>query len=219
MDNRSLFHQSVADLQSQLLNMGSEVQQSIRQAVDALARLDVELAKKTIAHDDAIDQTLLNIEEVCVRLIARQQPMASDLRIIQTARKIATDLERIADHAVDIAKIVLRLADEQLVKPLVTIPQMAQITIDMLHDSLNSYTQRDVNLAASLAEKEEQVDRLYAELLQELILMMGSDYARNRQLSHLSFVVHYLERVADHVTNIGEDVIYMLTGKRKDLNI
>ncbi|MCR8643734.1 phosphate signaling complex protein PhoU [Paenibacillus sp. N1-5-1-14] len=219
MDNRSLFHQAVAELQAQLLDMASHVQQSIHQAVDALARLDAELAKKTIAHDDVIDQMMLDIEEACGRLIVRQQPMASDLRIIQTARKISTDLERIADHAVDIAKIVLRIADEQLVKPLITIPQMAQITIDMLQDSLNSYTQRDVNLAASLAEKENQVDRIYAEVLQELIMMMGNDYTRNRQLSHLTFVVHYLERVADHVTNIGEDVIYMLTGKRKDLNI
>ena len=120
------------------------------------------LHSKSFKNDDLIDDYLTTIDELCLRLIALQQPMASDLRIIGTALKIATDLERIADHAVDIAKITIRFAGEELVKPLEIIPQMAEIAIEMLHESLLSYTERDVHRAASLAEKDDRVDKLYS---------------------------------------------------------
>jgi len=219
MDARPGFHQSLALLQRELQQMGESVEELIYKSVESLSKLDEKAAQQVIQKDDLIDDYLTTIDELCLRLIALQQPMASDLRIIGTALKIATDLERIADHAVDIAKITIRFAGEELVKPLEVIPQMAEIAIEMLHESLLSYTERDVHRAASLAEKDDRVDKLYSTVMQELMGMMGTDYNRNRQLTHLLFVAHFLERVADHTTNIGEGVIYMVTGKRKDLNV
>lgn len=219
MDTRTGFHTSLDLLQKELLAMGDSVEDLIHQAVDSLSLLDEQLARETIENDDLIDEYLTKIDELSLRLIALQQPMASDLRIISTALKIATDLERIADHAVDISKITIRFSGETLIKPLQIIPQMAEIAIEMLRESLTAYTQRNVHRAAALAEKDDQVDKLYSNVMQELISLMNSDYNRNRQLTHLILVAHYLERVADHATNIGESVIYMVTGKRKDLNI
>ncbi|MFC5451843.1 phosphate signaling complex protein PhoU [Paenibacillus aestuarii] len=219
MDARPGFHQSLSLLQQELLEMGNSTQNSIRAAVESLEKLDEKAATQVIKNDDLLDEYLTKIDELSLRLIALQQPMASDLRIIGTALKIAIDLERIADHAVDIAKITIRFAGEELVKPLEIIPQMAEIAIEMLQESLLSYTERDVHRAAALAEKDDRVDKLYSTVMQEIMGMMSSDYVRNRQLTHLLFVAHYLERVADHATNIGEGVIYMVTGKRKDLNI
>lgn len=219
MDARPGFHQSLSILQKELQDMGEMVKDLILKSVESLAKFDENTARQVIKNDDLIDDYLTKIDELCLRLIALQQPMASDLRIIGTALKIATDLERIADHAVDIAKITIRLAGEELVKPLEIIPEMADIAIEMLHESLISYTERDVHRAAALAEKDDRVDKLYSSVMQELMGMMGSDFNRNRQLTHLLFVAHFLERVADHTTNIGEGVIYMVTGKRKDLNV
>jgi phosphate transport system protein len=219
MGNRVNFHQSLEELKKSLLKMGSQVETLIIQAVDALAALDENKAREVIEKDDEIDEMMLQIEEHCLRLIALQQPMASDLRLIGMALKIATDLERIGDHAVDIGKIAIRLSGEELVKPLEDIPQMVLLVKDMLRESLLAYTEQDIHRAASLAEKDDVVDKLYSTLMTEIMNMMSSDVVRNRQLSHLMFVAHYLERVADHATNIGEGVIYMVTGKRKDLNV
>ncbi|MFD0698683.1 phosphate signaling complex protein PhoU [Paenibacillus sp. GCM10027628] len=219
MDARPGFHQSLSLLQKELLDMGESAQNLVRSAVESLAKLDEKAATQVIKNDDVIDDYLTRIDELSLRLIALQQPMASDLRIIGTALKIATDLERIADHAVDIAKITIRFAGEELVKPLEVIPQMAEIAIEMLQESLESYTERDVHRAAALAEKDDRVDKLYSTVMQELMGLMSAEYIKNRQLTHLLLVAHYLERVADHATNIGEGVIYMVTGKRKDLNV
>lgn len=219
MDARPGFHQSLTLLQKELLEMGESVKELILTSVHSLATLDEKAAQQVINNDDQIDDYLTRIDELSLRLIALQQPMASDLRIISTALKIAIDLERIADHAVDIAKITIRFAGEELVKPLETIPQMANIAIEMLQESLLSYTERDVHRAAALAEKDDRVDKMYSTVMTELMGMMNSDYHRNRQLTHLLLVAHFLERVADHTTNIGEGVIYMVTGKRKDLNV
>ncbi len=145
--------------------------------------------------------------------------MASDLRIIGMAFKITSDLERIADHAVDIAKIALRLSGEKLFKKLIDIPRMAELTQEMIREALLSYTERNVHRAASLAEKDDAVDKLYGTVMTDTTAALGADAALNRQAVQLMFVAHFLERVADHTTNIGEGVIYMVTGKRKDLNI
>ncbi|AEI39863.1 phosphate signaling complex protein PhoU [Paenibacillus mucilaginosus] len=219
MDNRVNFHQSLDNLQQDLLTMGIQVEHLIHQAVESLSKLDENLAIQTIKQDDAIDEMTAKIEEDSMRLIALQQPMASDLRVISMALKIATDLERIADHAVDIAKITIRLNGQELVKPLEDIPRMAQMTQAMLRESLLAYTERNVHRAASLAEKDDEIDKLYGVVVNDVIALMGDDLARNRQLSQLMLAAHFLERVADHSTNIGEGVIFMVTGKRKDLNV
>jgi phosphate transport system protein len=219
MDTRFNFHQSLEDLKKSLLKMGGLVEDLIYEAVEALATLDEVKAKATVEKDDEVDDLMLQIEENCLRLIALQQPMASDLRLIGMALKIATDLERIGDHAVDIGKITIRLSGEELIKPLEDIPRMSVLVKNMLHESLLAYTEQNIHRAAALAEKDDEIDKLYSTLMSEMIGMMSEDQIRNRQLSHLMFVAHYLERVADHATNIGEGVIYMVTGKRKDLNI
>ncbi|MGG1597949.1 phosphate signaling complex protein PhoU [Paenibacillus naphthalenovorans] len=219
MDTRSNFHQAVEELQEDLLKMGGLVENHISLAVEALGARDEQLGRRIIEQDDRIDELMLRIEENCLRLIALQQPMASDLRIIGMALKISTDLERIGDHAVDIAKIAIRMSVDALVKPLEIIPNMALLAKDMLHESLLAYTERDIHRAAALAEKDDQVDKLYSSVVDEIIGMMNNDPGRNRQLSQLMMAALYLERVADHTTNIGEGVIYMVTGKRKDLNI
>ncbi|WP_240418875.1 phosphate signaling complex protein PhoU [Paenibacillus periandrae] len=219
MDTRHNFHHSVEELQKVLLKMGTLVEDSISKAIESLATLDEKLAVTTVNQDDVIDDLMLEVEERCLRLIALQQPMASDLRIIGMALKIATDLERISDHAVDIAKISIRLSGEELIKPLEDIPRMAMLVRNMLQESLLSYMELDIHRASALAEKDDEIDKLYSALMNEIIALMSSDFQRNRQLSHLMFVAHYLERVADHATNIGEGVIYMVTGKRKDLNV
>ncbi|KIL41604.1 PhoU family transcriptional regulator [Gordoniibacillus kamchatkensis] len=219
MDTRSGFHHSLDGLRSELLAMGRNVEQLIHEAVESLARADEKLAKAVIDSDDEVDGAMSRIDELCLRLIALQQPMASDLRVIGTALKIATDLERIADHAVDIAKITIRLNGEELVKPLEIIPQMAEQAKDMLRESLLSYTERNVHRAAALADKDDGVDKMYSTVMTEIIGLMGTDIAKNRQLTHLMLVASHLERVGDHTTNIGEAVIYMVTGKRKDLNV
>ncbi|WP_281885803.1 phosphate signaling complex protein PhoU [Paenibacillus sp. YYML68] len=219
MDTRSNFHQSVEDLQAELLKMGSLVEDSIQGAVEALAKRDEALSKQVVDQDDRIDHMLLEIEEKCLRLIALQQPMASDLRIIGTALKIAIDLERIADHAVDIAKIAYRLAGKDPIKPLEIIPNMAIVVKTMLSESLKSYTERNIHRASALAERDDEADKLYSAVVEEINGLMTSDLVRNRELSQLMLAAHFLERVGDHTTNIGEGVIYMVTGKRKDLNV
>lgn len=219
MDTRSAFHQSLDELEKELLNLGERVEESIHRAVESLAKMDAELAGELIAQDDGIDEKVLNIEERCLRLIALQQPMASDLRLIGMALKIAIDLERIADHAVDIAKVTLRLSGERLMKPLIDIPRMAEMAKWMLREALQAFKERSIDRAASLAQKEDEVDRLYSELFREIVGLMGQDAASNRQLTHLLMVAQHLERVADHSTNIGEGIIYVVSGKRKDLNV
>lgn len=219
MENRSNFHFALKELQDDLMEMGKSVQNAVHRAVDALIRSDLELAQTIVDDDDSIDESLLLIEDKCLRLIALQQPMGGDLRLIGTAIKIAVDLERIGDHAVDIAKIAIRLLGEAPVKPLIDIPLMASIAEEMLGESLNSYTERNIQRAASLAAKDDQIDKLYASVVHETLSLMGSDFTKNRHLLHLAQAAYFLERVADHATNIGEGVIYMTTGKRKDLNV
>lgn len=219
MDTRPNYRQSLAELQRYLMKMGNEVEQQIQQAVQSLTDLDERKAKETVSRDDSIDDMMMRIEERCLRLIALQQPMATDLRIIGMTLKIAIDLERIADHAVDIAKVTLRLSGEKLVKPLVDIPRMAEAAMGMVKDSLLAFTERDIQRAAALAEQDDVVDHIYSSMLQEIIGMLGKEPSSNRQWIHLLLVANYLERVADHATNIGEGVIYLVTGKRKDLNL
>ncbi len=218
MDTRTNYHQSLKAMQDLLMHMGATVEKQIYRAVDSLKNLDGALAQSIIDEDDALDQMMLDVEDRCLRLVALQQPMAGDLRIITMAGKLAVDLERIADHAVDIAKITRRLTGEELIKPIVDLPRMAELCIKMLQESLLAYTEGNVNRAAYMAELDDEVDRIYSTVLNEVMPMLSNDNVRNKQLMQLMMAAHYLERVADHATNIAEGVIFMVTGKRKDLN-
>lgn len=215
---RSTFLADLQELENSILKMGSLVEEAIARAVDSLVRQNTELARAVIEGDDRIDALQLDIEDRCLRLIALQQPLARDLRFIGTALKIVTDLERIADHAADIAQVALRLSGEPYIKPLIDIPRMAELSRSMLRDSLTAYVQEDVDLACSLADRDSQVDSLYNQVFRELLVFMMEDPSTIPQATRLLMVAQYLERVADHVTNLGECLIYMVTGERKDLN-
>lgn len=214
---REGLNRSLRDLQQGLLRMGSMVEEAIHLAVESLAKQDLQLAQRIIDGDDAIDTLSLAIEEDCIRLIALQQPIAKDLRVITTVLKTVTDLERIADHATNIAEITQRIGTAELIKPLIDIPEMARLVEAMVHDSLKAFVDRDVDLAKATCLKDEEIDRIFEGLLNELtdFAMAGDDPKRVAQAMSLVFAARYLERVGDHATNIGERVIYLVTGRRE----
>lgn len=211
---RQNFDQDLEALRQDLVRMGEIVQVSIKDAVDALAKRDKDLARRVMEGDDVIDRMQVEIEDRCISLIARQQPVATDLRILGTGLKITTDLERIGDHAFDIAKIVLLIGDEPLIKPLVDIPRMAEISQKMLKDSLQAYLKLDIELAEQVCRADDRVDELYNQVFRELLTYMLEDTKKIKQATQLIFVARYLERIADHSTNVAEWVIYLATGER-----
>lgn len=211
---RQSFDQDLESLRQDLVRMGEIVQVAIKDAVDALAKRDKDLARTVMDGDDAIDRMQVEIEDRCISLIARQQPVATDLRILGTGLKITTDLERIGDHAFDIAKIVLLIGDEPLIKPLVDIPRMAEIAQKMLKDSLQAYLNLDIELAEQVCRADDRVDELYNQVFRELLTYMLEDTKKIKQATQLIFVARYLERIADHSTNVAEWVIYLATGER-----
>lgn len=208
------FDQELESLRRELLLMGDIVKQSIKNAVTALATKDMALARSVMSGDDAIDRMQVEIEDKCIALIARQQPVATDLRILGTGLKITTDLERIGDHAFDIAKIAVLIGDEPLIKPLVDIPRMADLAQAMLQDCLQAYLNLDIQLAEKVCHDDDRVDQLYHEVFSELLTYMMRDPATISQATQLLFVARYLERIADHSTNVAEWVIYLVTGQR-----
>ncbi|HWI54956.1 MAG TPA: phosphate signaling complex protein PhoU [Desulfobacteria bacterium] len=215
---RHAFDRALEELQQEILRMGSLVETAIYNSVQSLASQDVALAEQVIKGDAVIDQMELDIEDKCLKLIATQQPIAGDLRKISTGFKIITDLERMADNSVDISKVTRRLAGQPLIKPLVDIPRMAALTQQMVKDGLDAYVRSDVALASTLSKKDDEVDHIYAQVFRELLTYMMEDPRTITQAAHLLFVCRYIERIADHATNIGERVVYLVTGERPDLN-
>jgi len=215
---RKSFHQELEELKEDVLKMGMLVEAAICRAVKSLAERDLELARRVIEEDDVVDDMQLAIEDRCLAMLALQQPMACDLRTVGTALKIVTDLERIGDHAVDIANVTIALQGQPLIKPLIDIPRMANLAKKMIRDVLSAYVNRDVSLAYGLHPMEIEVDHLYQQVFRELLLIMMENPTTIRQATHLLFVAMYLERVADHATNVAEWVVYMVSGKRTDIN-
>ena len=215
---RQSYNQELESLRQEILKMGTQVESAIGQAVMSLTKQDLEMANLVMAGDDDIDQLESEIEDKCMLLIARQQPLARDLRIIGTGLKITTDLERVGDHAFDIAKITLSIGKQPLIKPLVDIPRMSEMAQKMLRDSLNAYINLDITLAEQVCADDDAVDELYHQTFRELLTYMMEDPTNIKQATQLLFVARYLERVADHATNIGEWVIYLVTGQRMRKN-
>ncbi len=215
---RQTFEHELEELFQDILYMGGLVKKTIQQAVNSLKKHDLEEAQEVIENDDIIDDLELKIEEKCMSLIARQQPMAKDLRRIGTALKIITDLERIADHSSDIAKITLRIGEEPHIKPLVDIPRMANIAQEMVNKALEAFIDEDVELAYEVCNLDDEVDHLHNQIFRELLTYMLENAKNIKQGTLLLFVSSSLERIGDHATNLGEWLIYMVTGKRKELN-
>lgn len=215
---RKSFHAELEELQKDILKLGGLVEQAIYKGVKSLVEMDVNLAQEVIDSDDVIDSYELEIENKCLTMIARQQPMARDLRTIGTALKIITDLERMADHSTEIAKVTKRLQGQELIKPLVDVPRMAQLAQRMVADSLQAFIQRDTNLAVEMIELDHEVDHLYRQIFRELLVLMMEEPRNITQATYILLVARNLERIADHATNLGEWIIYMVTGVRKELN-
>ncbi len=198
--------------------MGKKVEEAIIESVESLRTNDLDRANRVIEQDIELNRMEEKIAEMGSSLIALQQPVAKDLRRILIAFKMASDLERMGDLAVDIAKTVRRINGEQLVKPLVDIPRMAEIVQLMTSDSLRAYIEENVDLAYKMAKMDDEVDHLHAQILRELFVFMMENPKTVNQSLLLCFVSRYLERMADHATNIGESVVYLVMGQRPDLN-
>ncbi len=218
MAERKEFDLSLQELKDSLIEMGGLVELALSNAVQALKNVESDVARGLIEKDIKINQIEERIETIGSKLIATQQPVAKDLRRILTAFKIANDLERMADLSVDIAKVVLRIEGQHLIKPLVDIPRMGEIVQGMIHDSIVAYVNEDVELAYKMAQTDDEVDQLYSQLFRELISFMMENPKTISQGMLLTFVGRYIERIADHATNIGESVVYLVTNERKDLN-
>ncbi|EIW00897.1 phosphate signaling complex protein PhoU [Thermoanaerobacter siderophilus] len=216
--NRTHFEKELEELHYDVLKMGSLVEEAIANAIASLVNHDTELAQKVIDDDDRIDKIEVEIDNKCAKIMVTQQPIARDLRIVLTGLKIVTDLERMADHAVDIAKTTLRIAHQKYIKPLIDIPRMAEIVREMVKMSLDSYVRQDLDLARAIGEKDDIVDALYKQIFRELLTYMMEDPRNIDQATQFLFVARYLERIADHATNICEWIIYLDTGEHIDLN-
>lgn len=217
-DARKAFDQELNELQEDLEKMGYIVERMLGDAIHALATGDAEEARRVMEMDDQVDEYNIGIEERALRLLARQQPMARDLRTIAGALKIITDIERAGDYAFDIARVAEKLAHEPLFKPLEDIPRMARTVQDMMRDALTSFRTRDLGLIQRMISHDEAVDRLYYALYDELVEVVQRDPKLADQVMGLLLVARYLERVADHITNIGERIYYMETGELKELH-
>lgn len=209
----AILNEELTRLKEMVLKMGALVEGSIKDSVRALVERSDELAKSVIERDHQINALDVEIDEDCIRLIARRQPMAGDLRFITTAMKITTDLERMGDQAVNIAERALELNKEPILKPYIDIPHMSQIAQGMTRDALDAFVRRDKKLAMDVIMRDDEVDDLKYGILEELISYMVRDPNTVSRAMRISFVAQYLERIADHTTNIAEMVIYLVAGK------
>jgi phosphate transport system protein len=216
---RAGFDRQLQALQDEISLLGSMVEKAVERSVDALARLDCNLAREVIAGDAAINAKRWQVEEQAVTLIATQQPMARDLRVIASVIHITTDLERMGDYAAGIAKITLMHGDEPLLKPLIDVPRMAALATDMLRRSLDAFVRRDAEAAKAIAVEDDVVDALYEQVYRELLTYMIEDPHTIQRATWLLWVSHNLERIADRVTNISERVVYMVTGRIEEINV
>lgn len=215
---RNNFDSKLEQLHKELLEMGDAVEKQIEDSINALKNQDEKLAKSVIEKDDLIDKYEEDIESKCVKLLATEQPLAIDLRRIFITTKIITDLERMGDHAVDIAKVAMRLTKEQYIKELIDIPKMAKIVQTMIKEAIEVYVTRDVERAYEVCKMDDKVDILFKDIFNELLLIMRNDSSTIHQASQFLFVCKFLERMGDHTTNVCEWTVYLETGKKLNLN-
>ena len=213
IDGREHFQKELLKLNDLILKMGAMVEQSIVNSVEALKKANPKLAQEVINSDDTLDQVELEVDDMCLELLATQQPMAVDLRFITTGMRIGTDLERIGDLAVDIAQRAAELSQQPLLKPLIDIPKMAELAEKMVHRALDAFVKRDANLARTLWQDEEKADEYRDLIHDELLEIMSKDSQTTPRALPLILISRHLERIADHATNIAEDVVYMVEGK------
>jgi phosphate transport system protein len=209
---RDAYQRELLRLQDELLLLGSMVESALRESVDILKRRDNEAAKRLRKADQEINQKRFSIEDEVLTLIATQQPVAGDMRVLAAILEISTELERLGDYAKGIAKISLLIGDDPLIKPLVHIPVMADKACKMLSSALDAFARQDVELAKAIPARDKEVDRLYNQVYRELMDIIRADPETIDQANHLLWAAHNLERTADRTLNICERVVYMVTG-------
>jgi len=210
----ALFNDELSDLRDNLREMSQLILNSLEQAIQSLINKDQRLAQQVIENDERIDRMELDIEEQCLQLIALKHPVSKKLRVITSGMKVISELERVGDRAVNIASASQYLSSKPMVKPLIDIPRMAELTQNMLKDSLDAYLRGDVNLAKSVWERDKLVDQINEQIFRELLtFMLEYPHTISRGI-HLIFVADNLERIGDHATNLAERVIYIVNGER-----
>ena len=215
---RTVFHKRLREIQDEILVMGSMVGKAILRSVEALKGRDINLAQHIIDDDQGINKKRFEIEERCIELIATQQPMATDLRTIAAILNIITEIERMGDYAVGIARIVILIGGEPPLKALVDIPLMAEKTTDMLNRSLDAFINRNAEAAKKIAKEDDMIDNLYDQVFRELLIIMAEDPKTITRATRLIWTAHNLERAADRVTNICERVVFIVTGKMEEIS-
>ncbi len=209
----AIFDEELRNLKDNILKMGFSVEAAIKDSIKSLVERDSELAREVIRNDHQINALDVEIDEESIRLIAIRQPKAGDLRFITTAMKITTDLERMGDLAVDISERAIELNEEPPLKPYIDIPRMAEIAQGMLRDVLDAFVRKDTSLAYDVINRDDEVDNLNLQIFHELLLFMIQDPKVVSRAVKITYISKYLERIADHATNISEMVVYMVEGK------
>ncbi len=217
MNGRDIFQKLLREEKDEVLLMGSMVEKALGRSVEALKKRDLSLGHKIIADDAKINEKRFDIEKKSIELIAAQKPDISELNAIVAILNIINELERIGDYAAGIAKIVIMIGDEPPLKPLIDIPRMSDITIEMIHNSLKSFIENDSKGAIQVVGMDEVVDSIYDQIFRELLTFMMTDPKTINRATRLVWVAHNIERAADRATNICERVVYMVTGKMEEI--
>jgi phosphate transport system protein len=218
MSARANFDNNLKELKELLLEMAHKSEHAIKEAMIALLNQDMYKAKTVIEGDNEIDDLEDDINNKALLLIARESPVATDLRKINVALKVSSEVERLADIAVNIAKSALQIGNEKYFKDIIDIPKMMEMALEMVSESITAYYSEDIQLAKKCAEKDDAVDKMFGDLVHELLSFIPQNPNATNQIIQLAFVCRYIERIADHSTNISENVIYLVTGKRINLN-
>lgn len=216
---RNRFDRQLLELNNELIQMGSLIEQAIEMGISALVHQDIEKAKNAIAFDAEIDEQEKAVESLCMKLLLQQQPVARDLRLISAALKMITDMERIGDHASDISEMTILMADSAYARSEINIDiveSMAKTTTDMVIKSVDAFVNKDLELARQVIEQDDIVDDLFAEYKKQLIAKIGENIQNGEQATDMLLVAKYFERIGDHATNIAEWVIYSITGEHED---
>lgn len=216
---REAYHKAIRDLEGEVQQMGVMVGTAVREAMDALKNRDLEASKRIVHNDILVNRKRFEIEEKCIRLIATQQPMAVDLRVLAAIINVITDLERIGDHAEGTAKISLAIGEAPIVKPLVDLPKMTEKAVSMLERCMKAFLDRDTETAKKICNEDDEVDAYYDQIYKDVVLLMIDNPKLIKDATYLIWAAHNIERIADRVTNIAERVVYMVTGKMEEMNV
>lgn len=216
---RNRFDKELELLNNELIEMGCLIENAIENAIEALMKQDTQLAYKAIEFDKEVDEKRKDIERLCLKLLLQQQPVATDLRIISTALKMITDMERIGDQASDISEITIRLSNDEYIKKIVHIPQMAKETIKMVRDSVDAFVGHNLELANAVIAYDDVIDDLFDTVKEELIGLIRQNADNGEQAVDLIMIAKYFEKIGDHAENIAEWVVFSITGIHKNERI